>query len=44
MHQGNSKISLNLDDRKKLIEQGKQEQKAESEAHINELMAKVCIL
>lgn len=44
IQQGNSKISFDIDDRKKLIEQGKQEQKSESESLINELMAKVCIL
>ncbi|XP_022171411.1 nucleoprotein TPR-like isoform X3 [Myzus persicae] len=41
LQQGGSKISLDLDERKKLIEQGKQEQKAECESIINEHKAKV---
>lgn len=41
LQQGGSKISLDLDERKKLVEQGKQEQKIESELIINELMTKV---
>jgi len=43
LQQGGSKISLDLDERKKLIEQGKQEQKAEFESIINEHKAKVSI-
>jgi len=39
--QGGSRISMDSDERKKLIEQGKQEQKTEYESQINELMAKV---
>lgn len=41
---GSSKIVIDSDERKKLIEQGRQEQKAESESLINELMAKVSSL
>uniref|UniRef100_A0A2S2PQR5 NUA/TPR/MLP1-2-like domain-containing protein n=2 Tax=Schizaphis graminum TaxID=13262 RepID=A0A2S2PQR5_SCHGA len=41
LQQGGSKISLDLEERKKLIEQGKQEQKAEFESIINEHKAKV---
>lgn len=44
LQQGGSKICIDPDERKKLIEQGKQEQKAESESIINELKAKVSIL
>jgi len=43
LQQGGSKISLDFDERKKLIEQGKQEQKAECESIINEHKAKVSI-
>jgi len=43
LQQGGSKITLDLDERKKLIEQGKQEQKAECESIINEHKAKVSI-
>lgn len=39
--QGGSKIPVDGDERKKLIEQGKQEQKTEYVSHINELMTKV---
>ncbi|XP_025205590.1 nucleoprotein TPR [Melanaphis sacchari] len=41
LQQGGSKISLDLEERQKLIEQGKQEQKAEYESIINEHKAKV---
>ncbi|XP_027851398.2 nucleoprotein TPR-like isoform X1 [Aphis gossypii] len=41
LQQGGSKISLDLEERKKLIEQAKQEQKAEFESIINEHKAKV---
>lgn len=41
--QQGSKISVDPDERKKLIEYGKQEQKIESETIINELRAKVSI-
>jgi len=44
LHQGGSKISIDPDERKRLIEQGKQEQKIESESLISELMAKVSVL
>lgn len=44
LHQGDGKICLDIDERKKLIEQGRQEQKAESESFISELMAKVSVL
>lgn len=44
IQQGGNKIVLDSDERKKLIEQGRQEQKAESESLINELMAKVSVL
>lgn len=43
LQQGGSKISLDPDERQKLIEQGKQEQKAEFESIINEHKAKVSI-
>jgi len=43
LQQGGSKISLDLDERKKLIEQGKQELKAEYESIISEHKAKVSI-
>ena len=43
LQQGGSKITLDLDERKKLIEQGKQEQKAECESIINYHKAKVSI-
>lgn len=41
--QQSNKISVDPDERKKLIEYGKQEQKIESETIINELRAKVSI-
>ncbi|CAI6354434.1 unnamed protein product [Macrosiphum euphorbiae] len=41
LQQGGSKITLDLDEPKKLIEQGKQEQKAECESIINYHKAKV---
>jgi len=44
LHQGGSRIYIDPDERKKLIEQGKQEQKIESESLISELMAKVSVL
>lgn len=43
IQQGGSKISIDLYERKKLIEQGRQEQKSETESLINELMAKVSV-
>lgn len=43
LQQGGSKICIDPDERKKLIEQGKQEQKTENESIINELKAKVSI-
>ncbi|VVC26804.1 Major intrinsic protein, conserved site [Cinara cedri] len=41
LQQGGSKIVIDLDERKKLIEHGKQEQKVESESHVNEVKAKL---
>lgn len=43
LQQGGSKILIDADERKKLIDQGKQEQKTENESLINELKAKVSI-
>lgn len=43
LQQGGTKIVIDFDERKKLIDQGKQEQKVESESRVNELMAKVSI-
>ncbi|XP_050525478.1 nucleoprotein TPR-like [Daktulosphaira vitifoliae] len=41
LQQGGSRIPIDLDEREKLIDQGKREQKKESESIINELTAKV---
>ncbi|XP_050441789.1 nucleoprotein TPR-like [Adelges cooleyi] len=41
LQQGGSKIPVDLEEREKLIDQGKQEQKTASELVVNELMAKV---
>lgn len=43
IQQGGSKIPIDLYERKKLIEQGRQEQKTETESLISELMAKVSL-
>lgn len=43
LQQGSSKIFIDSDERKRLIDQGKVEQKNEHESLINELKAKVSI-
>lgn len=42
-HQGSSRIYIDVDERKKLIEQGKLEKKIECESQINTLIFKVSV-